>query len=74
MNTLNENPSQAEIKFNMFVLGFRPFFLAAGVFSIVCMSAWMAIYGAGLQISITGLPSSYWHAHEMLYGDVRFRF
>ena len=68
MNTLNENPSQAEIKFNIFVLGFRPFFLAAGVFSIVSMSAWMAIYGAGLQIPMAGFPSSYWHAHEMLYG------
>lgn len=60
---LEENP-----QFSIFVLGFRPFFLASGIFSIVSMSAWMLMYVFGLQTSLGHLPSLYWHAHEMLYG------
>jgi len=59
---------QQDIKFSFFVLGFRPFFLAAGVFSVLSMLAWMLMYGFGLQVSLVGLASPYWHAHEMVYG------
>jgi len=54
--------------FNIFVLGFRPFFLAAGIFSVVSMTVWMLMYVFGVQTSLGQLPGLYWHAHEMLYG------
>jgi uncharacterized protein involved in response to NO len=48
-------------------LGFRPFFLAAGMGAIAAMAAWVAtLTGAGF------LPSAFepiaWHIHEMIFG------
>jgi uncharacterized protein involved in response to NO len=60
---LEENPH-----FSIFVLGFRPFFLASGIFSVVSMTVWTLMYVFGLQTSLGHLPNLYWHAHEMLYG------
>ncbi len=54
--------------FNIFVLGFRPFFLASGIFSVVSMVVWMLMYVFEVQTSLGHLPGLYWHAHEMLYG------
>jgi uncharacterized protein involved in response to NO len=68
MNTFNIQPPQGEIKFSFFVLGFRPFFLAAGVISVVSMLVWVAMYGFGFQLRLGNLPSHFWHAHEMVYG------
>lgn len=49
-------------------LGFRPFFLAAGLYALVGMLLWTALYSFHWQ----GLPSTYpsitWHAHEMVFG------
>ncbi|MDQ5767456.1 NnrS family protein [Thiothrix subterranea] len=49
-------------------LGFRPFFLAAGLFAVIGMILWAGIYGFGWA----GLPPTYpaitWHAHEMVFG------
>ncbi len=51
----------------LFTAGFRPFFLAAGVWAIVALALWLA--------ALTGLidlPSAFdgttWHAHEMVFG------
>ncbi len=49
-------------------LGFRPFFLAAGIFAIVSMAIWMAIYIFSVQFTFTGMPAHLWHAHQMLFG------
>jgi uncharacterized protein involved in response to NO len=49
-------------------LGFRPFFLAAGVYAVIAMILWFAVYSFGMQTAFTGLPPSLWHAHEMIYG------
>ena len=49
-------------------LGFRPFFLAAGVFSILAMAIWMANYVFSVEFFFSGIPPSLWHAHEMLFG------
>lgn len=68
MSNNNLEAPQQDTKFTFFVLGFRPFFLAAGVFSVLSMLVWMLMYGFGLQVSLAGLASPYWHAHEMLYG------
>lgn len=55
-------------QFSLFNLGFRPFFLGAGVFSALSILAWMFIYG--FQVSILTGPISLfeWHAHQMIYG------
>lgn len=49
--------------------GFRPFFLAAGVWSAAALALWIAMLLTG-----TALPSRFdplaWHVHEMLFGFV----
>ena len=51
-------------------LGFRPFFLAAGIFSIVAMAIWMANYVFAVEFSFPGMAPTMWHAHEMMFGYV----
>ena len=47
--------------------GFRPFFLAAGVFAFLAMTLW--IVALSFELPIGGsLGSLNWHAHEMLFG------
>jgi uncharacterized protein involved in response to NO len=48
--------------------GFRPFFLGAGLFAIVTMSAWLGVYRLGLPLNVVGITLFQWHAHEMVYG------
>ena len=52
----------------LFNLGFRPFFLGAGVFASLSMAAWLAIYTTWYQPAMQGISASQWHAHEMIYG------
>lgn len=53
----------------LFSYGFRPFFLAAGVWAATAIALWIAMLTAGLT-----LPSRFdpliWHIHEMLFGFV----
>ncbi len=51
-------------------LGFRPFFLAAGVFSILAMAIWMVSYVFSVEFVFSGMPSNLWHAHEMIFGYI----
>ena len=51
-------------------LGFRPFFLAAGIFAVFSMAIWLASYGFSVKFGLSGIPASVWHAHEMLFGYV----
>jgi uncharacterized protein involved in response to NO len=48
----------------LFNLGFRPFFLGAGVYSIIAMLLWWLQYSGLNPIELT--PA--WHAHEMIFG------
>ncbi|NIQ16961.1 MAG: NnrS family protein, partial [Candidatus Dadabacteria bacterium] len=43
-------------------------FLGAGVFSIVSISLWFAIYHFQLPFSVQSITIFQWHAHEMIYG------
>src|SRR5690606_7357051 len=52
----------------LFNLGFRPFFLGAGIFALLAMSAWMANYILPLSLPLESISAMQWHAHEMLYG------
>ena len=47
--------------------GFRPFFLAAGVWAIVGMALWPAIF-TGAIVAPTEFSAIDWHAHEMIFG------
>lgn len=49
-------------------LGFRLFFLGAGVFAIISILLWTSIYVFQFQLQITKISYFQWHAHEMLYG------
>lgn len=51
----------------IFSYGFRPFFLAAGLWAIAAMALWIGALAAGWEIGGSyGGPN--WHAHEMLFG------
>jgi uncharacterized protein involved in response to NO len=56
-------------KMPLFTSGFRPLFLAAGVWSVIALVMWMAVLGG-----IFALPSRFdplsWHIHEMIYGFI----
>ena len=52
----------------LFQLGFRPFFLAAGIVSFLFMSIWAALYSFGWAYTFPRMSSIHWHAHEMLFG------
>lgn len=68
MALLNIQDPPSKKPFSLFVLGFRPFFLAAGFFSVISMALWMANFNFGLSIPLQGLANFHWHAHEMIYG------
>ena len=55
-------------KFALFELGFRPFFLLATLYAVVSAGLWMAVYFGGFSLVHEGLPVTYWHAHEMVFG------
>ena len=49
-------------------LGFRPFFIGAGSFSVIAMAIWMGIYLFGWSMPLLNIEPALWHAHEMLFG------
>jgi len=53
--------------FALFALGFRPFFLAAGIFAVAFMGVWLGILQGWLD-GPAGIPPAAWHGHEMLFG------
>ena len=55
--------------FALFAYGFRPFFLAVGVYAVLGLIAWLWIYTTGAQ-PLPSQPAQLWHGHEMLYGFV----
>jgi len=48
-------------------LGFRPFFLLAGLGAVALMTVWLATWGGGLGFDGYYGPLG-WHSHEMLFG------
>ncbi|TDI67753.1 MAG: short-chain dehydrogenase [Alphaproteobacteria bacterium] len=48
-------------------LGFRPFFLGAGIWACLAMGIWLAAL-AGMGVPPTHLGLFAWHAHEMIFG------
>ena len=68
MALLNIQDPPRHEPFNLFVLGFRPFFIAAGLFAVASLVLWSLVYGGGLELTLHNLSPSDWHAHEMIYG------
>jgi uncharacterized protein involved in response to NO len=48
-------------------LGFRPFYLCAGIFSAFAIAWWVMQFTGGIQGG-DYLRDSLWHAHEMIFG------
>ncbi len=53
--------------FALFALGFRPFFLAAGVSALLLLGLWLAFW-QGVVPAKGYFTLVEWHAHEMLFG------
>ncbi|MEN2989396.1 NnrS family protein [Tistrella sp. BH-R2-4] len=49
--------------------GFRLFFMAAAIWAVIAMVAWIPLFRGMLALP-TGLGLIDWHAHEMIYGYV----
>ncbi|MBF0394732.1 MAG: NnrS family protein, partial [Alphaproteobacteria bacterium] len=59
------NPTPSGAVF--FAAGFRPFFLLAGVWAVVAMALWLAVW-FGQAGAWPVLPPVVWHGHEMVFG------
>jgi uncharacterized protein involved in response to NO len=51
----------------LFALGFRAFFALAGLFALILIALWTSLFNGSLVID-NYYPTTYWHAHEMLFG------
>ncbi len=51
----------------LFRLGFRPFFLAGALFSVVAILLWLMHYRGALNLQPLG-GGYWWHIHEMIFG------
>jgi uncharacterized protein involved in response to NO len=52
---------------SLFRLGFRPFFLAGTIFSIIAMLLWLILYKTELNFQPFG-GGYWWHIHEIIFG------
>ncbi len=59
--------ASAPSRFALWHLGFRPFYLLAGLFATLSVPAWMAEY-AGWLGAHSVFAGPLWHAHEMIFG------
>lgn len=59
--------TQHIFNYPLFALGFRAFFLLAGLSALVLLVLWSAIVKGNLTAD-NYFPHTYWHAHEMLLG------
>jgi len=59
--------SQAIFDYPLFAFGFRTFFALAGLFALILIVLWNAIFKGQLELD-NYFPSTYWHGHEMLLG------
>lgn len=62
-----ESSVEPKKKFALFALGFRPFFLAAGLFSTILMATFVTGLVSGVWHH-NYFPLFVWHAHEMIFG------
>jgi len=51
----------------LFRLGFRPFFLAGALFSVITILLWLLLYRGAINFQPLG-GGYWWHIHEMIFG------
>ena len=51
----------------LFRLGFRPFFLFASLYAMLCIPIWLWLRTHG-QPDLLAVPALWWHVHELLFG------
>ncbi|MDZ7805220.1 NnrS family protein [Thiohalophilus sp.] len=54
-------------RFALWQLGFRPFFLLAGLSAVILMAFWLLIYFQYIPAPYFANPA-FWHSHELLFG------
>jgi uncharacterized protein involved in response to NO len=64
--SMQPGPPPVVAGFALWNLGFRPFYLLAGIFSAISVLLWMAQYSGWLPFAY--LQGPLWHGHEMLFG------
>ena len=69
MNTLAAATTAHRLAPAFLTYGFRPFFLAAGLWSALALSLWIVMFATGSTIPSRFDPLA-WHIHEMLFGFV----
>jgi len=52
----------------LFRMGFRAFFMAAGLLAVFGMAIWMGVAVFAMPLLPVNVSPSFWHAHEMIYG------
>ena len=66
MSTGQPQHASSPQPFALWSLGFRPFYLLAGLFAVFTISCWVAQFAGWLGHGY--LANSLWHAHEMIFG------
>ena len=51
----------------LFRQGFRPFFLAAGLWGLAALPLWLLLFQGAVELPSVFAPMA-WHAHEMIFG------
>ncbi len=67
LNSRNDTLTATMRARSTFALGFRPFFLGAGVVAAVWVPLWLLIFGGSVAVPV-GSGGTLWHAHEMIFG------
>ena len=62
------SPSRPARRFALFELGFRPFFLSAGLAGALLLLLWGFTFDTGSRYMVW--PAFNWHGHEMVFGYV----
>lgn len=60
--------SKPIFNYPLFALGFRPFFVLAGLSALVLILLWMSILKGSILPANYYVSTTLWHAHEMLLG------
>lgn len=67
MHQIAEPGAQSNQRIALLALGFRPFFLLAGLSGVLLVGYWVIAFIKGWSTS-PHFPSVYWHSHEMIFG------
>jgi uncharacterized protein involved in response to NO len=67
INIEDPKPKAPPNGFALFALGFRPFFLLAGIAAVAMLAVWVGLYRGDVALG-NYYGTVVWHSHEMLFG------